>query len=112
MAEYIAEASRLFVVAHDSHGLAGFISLKNGTRISQFFVEPRHQGQGLGRRLWNEAQRLARTSDDTEFTVDSSRNAVAIYKRFGLEATGPVRQEAKVIFIPMRSAALSARVVQ
>jgi GNAT superfamily N-acetyltransferase len=101
MAEHIEEASRLFVVAHGPDGLAGFISLKNGTHISQFFVEPRHQGQGLGRRLWHEAQRRAGISEGTEVTVDSSRGAVAVYEHFGFAATGPAKQEAGVVFVPM-----------
>ena len=106
-AEDIAEASRLFLVSHDSQGLAGFISLKNGTRISQFFVDPRHQSQGLGRRLWDEAQRRAGIGEGTEVTVDSSRGAVAVYERFGFAAVGPAKQEGGVIFVPMcRLAAL------
>ena len=105
MAQYIAEESRVYVVAHDAKGLAGFISLKGGTRISQFFVEPRSQGQGLGRKLWNEVRLMAGARDSTEFTVDSSHNAVAVYESFGFTASGPATQEGGVVFVPMHKAA-------
>jgi GNAT superfamily N-acetyltransferase len=94
------------LIAARTVGIAGFISLRDGTRISQFFVQPRHQGQGLGRRLWDEAQRRAGISDSTEITVDSSRGAVAVYERFGFAAVGPAKQEGGVIFVPMLRAAL------
>lgn len=105
MAQYITEDSRVYVVAHDAQGLAGFISVKDGTRISQFFVEPRHQGKGLGRKLWSEVRLMAGASHDAEFTVDSSRNAVAVYESFGFTVCGPVTEQGGVVFIPMRRAA-------
>jgi predicted GNAT family N-acyltransferase len=106
MAQFIAEEARVFVVAHDAHGLAGFISLKNQTHISQFFVEPRSQGQGLARRLWTEAQRFAGVHEGKEFSVDSSIAAVAVYECFGFTAIGSARQEGGVVFVPMLRTAL------
>jgi GNAT superfamily N-acetyltransferase len=104
MAQYIGESSRAYAVARDSVRLAGFIALKSRTRISQFFVEPSHQGKGLGRRLWNEVRVLAGADDDAEFTVDSSRNAVGVYRRFGFVPSGPVTQAGGLIYVPMRRA--------
>jgi GNAT superfamily N-acetyltransferase len=101
MAHYIAESSRVYVVAYDAQDLAGFIALRDATRISQFFVEPRHQGKGLGRKLWNEVRLVAGATEDAEFTVDSSLNAVPVYEKFGFTVCGPVAEQGGVVFTPM-----------
>ena len=59
-------------MAQDSHGLAGFVSLKHKARISQFSLEPRREGQGVEGRLRDKAQRTAGNGDEPELTVNSS----------------------------------------
>ncbi len=101
MAQYIAEPARVFAVARDAQQLAGFISLKDGSRISQLFVAPAFQGRGLGRRLWNQVRVLAGAQEGAAFTVDASLNAVAVYSRFGFVPCGPVTRDGGVVFLPM-----------
>lgn len=102
MAEYIIEEQRLYFVARDGARLAGFISLKDGSRISQFFVHPDYQGQGVGRKLWEEVRLLTGNAASAEYTVDSSQAAVAVYERFGFRITGPVTVQGGLVFVPMR----------
>jgi GNAT superfamily N-acetyltransferase len=104
LARYISEPDRVYVLAEDEHGLAGFIALKDASRISQFFVQPRCQGKGLGRRLWTDALLLVGAERDFEFTVDSSRAAVPVYESFGFRVCGLVTHSGGVVFIPMQRA--------
>lgn len=102
MALRLAEPARVFAVARSGGGLAGVIALKDRSHVSQFFVEPHHQGQGLGRRLWDEVRRLAGVGDDSVFTVDASVNAVPVYRRLGFAECGPVTVSDGLVFVPMR----------
>jgi len=102
IAEYIAGPNRIYVVARVGAELAGFISLKDRSRVSQFFVCPHRQGKGVGRRLWNEALARVGADEASSFTVDSSRSAVPVYERFGFKVAGPVTEQGGVVFVPMR----------
>ena len=68
------------------------------------FVLPAHQRAGVGRALLDI---LRRENPDSEFTVNSSPNAVSAYQRFGFEATGPETATSGIRFVPMRLRALS-----
>lgn len=102
MREKIAAADRRVHVAQVGQAFAGFIVVRNGNYISQFFVAPEFQGLGLGRQLWDAARDEAQSGG---FSVDSSLSAVPIYERFGFRATGPRQQAEGMVFVPMSWAA-------
>jgi len=102
IAKYIEDPARLYLVAKSPEGLLGFISLKERKRISQFFVHPACQRQGIGSALWKAALAESLASQGADLTVDSSQYAVNIYRRFGFSPEGPATQAGGVVYIPMR----------
>jgi GNAT superfamily N-acetyltransferase len=100
---YVADARYRYLVAEHEGGIAGFIAMRDGTHLYHLFVAAAHQGQGIARRLWENARTEALAAGATgEFTVNSSLAAVQVYRRFGFRETGPCRREAGVAFVPMR----------
>lgn len=80
--------------------LSGVIATDKSRRhINLFFVEKTYQGQGIGKLLMNKVLELAKGS---YITVNSSRYAVPIYKKFGFEATAEEQQKDGLIFTPMK----------
>jgi predicted GNAT family N-acyltransferase len=87
----------------DSDGLAGAIGMRDSTHLYQLVVARRAWRQGLARRLWTTARQTAEAAGNPgHFTVNSSRYAVPVYKRFGFEVSGPERQKDGIAFIPMK----------
>jgi GNAT superfamily N-acetyltransferase len=102
MRENIAASNRRFYVAEQGNAFAGFISLRDGNHISQFFVPPEFHGRGIGRLLWSAAMATARAADTFRFfTVDSSLFAIPVYERFGFKVVGPQQQHEGLVFVPM-----------
>ena len=102
MAKHIEDPTRLYLLAKSSDTLLGFISLKDRTRISQFFVHPEHQRQGVGSALWRAALSASLASQGADLTVDSSQYALNVYRHFGFVPEGPVTQAGGVVYTPMR----------
>ncbi len=102
MAKHIEDPARLYLLAKSSDTLLGFISLKDRTRISQFFVHPEHQRQGIGSALWQAALSASLASQGADLTVDSSQYALNVYRHFGFVADGPITQAGGVVYTPMR----------
>jgi GNAT superfamily N-acetyltransferase len=102
MRENIAASNRKFHVAEECNTFAGFLSVRDGNHISQFFVSPGFQGRGIGRVLWFAAMTTARAAGASgSFTVDSSLFAVSVYERFGFRVVGSQQQHAGLVFVPM-----------
>lgn len=98
MRDKIASADRRCHVVEVDEVFAGFIVVRDGRYISQFFVAASFQGLGLGRLLWDAARAAGACGD---FTVDSSLSAVPVYERLGFRATGPRQQAEGMAFVPM-----------
>jgi len=102
MRENIAASNRKFHVAEDGNAFAGFLSVRDGNHISQFFVSSEFQGRGIGRILWSAAMATARAAGTFgSFTVDSSLFAIPVYERFGFQVVGPEQQHEGLVFVPM-----------
>lgn len=87
--------SNNLLVAEDSDGrilgTAGWCEVADGTgtaRIRKAFVAPEVARCGLGRRLVQEAERLAREAGRSRFSVRANANATTFYERLGYK---PVR---------------------
>lgn len=83
-------ASRVWVAEAPGGVIAGLIALglDGGAEVEDFFVEPAHQGRGVGARLMGELVAAARAAGVSALEVDADPNAEAIYARFGFTTVG------------------------
>ena len=103
MCKYLKSDRYTYTVAEDDGDILGFIGIRDRSHLFHLFVSKDHQGKGISRRLWNNALRVAsEQSDALAFTVNSSLNAVPVYRRFGFAETAPVVEKHGVAFLPMR----------
>jgi ribosomal protein S18 acetylase RimI-like enzyme len=100
---YIASERYKYIVADVDGSVAGFVAVRDLSHLFHLFVTQAHQGNGLGRSLWNEALRhILEKTGPKQITVNSSPNAVAFYAHLGFtQASSPVEKHG-VVFIPMR----------
>jgi GNAT superfamily N-acetyltransferase len=100
--EYLESPRYFYFVAECDGELIGFIAIRDGTHIFHMFVAPESQGQGVATALWNRAREHAVHIDGaSEFTVNSSLNAVAIYEHFGFVPSGTKVHAHGIAFLPM-----------
>lgn len=92
-----------YTVAEGMGGMAGFAAIKDLSHLYHLFVAKTHQGQGIGRLLWEEQAAFSRANGNINgFSVNSSPAGQAVYEKFGFRATaGPIAEHG-VIFIPMQ----------
>ena len=103
LCEYLKSDRYAYTVAEDDGDILGFIGIRDRSHLFHLFVSKDHQGKGISRRLWNNA--LSAASEQPKavaFTVNSSLNAVPVYRRFGFAETAPVVEKHGVAFLPMR----------
>lgn len=94
--------TKLFKIygAFEDNILKGVIATDRRKRhINLFFVDKNSQGKGIGKKLMNIA---TSNNENSYITVNSSRYAVPIYKKFGFEATSEEEQKDGIIFTPMK----------
>ncbi|MHA3049504.1 GNAT family N-acetyltransferase [Acinetobacter sp. ANC 4641] len=89
-------------VAEQSQQILGVIAYREPAHLLHFFVDQRHQSQGIGRQLWQWAEQHALQQPIQEFTVNSSCAAQDVYRRFGFATTKDVTEAHGLRFIPMK----------
>jgi GNAT superfamily N-acetyltransferase len=101
--QYLESPKYSFIVAEESDAVAGFIAIRDNVHLFHLFVARSFHRRGLARRLWHEAREEALgRGNPGEFTVNSSLNAIAVYKSFGFIPSAPVTTEHGISFLPMR----------
>ena len=98
LAQMVQNKEFVVLVAEDNGAFQGFITLKNGTHISQFFIEERVQRRGVGRRLWLAANE---TTTARTFTVNANVSAVQFYEKLGFNASAGRTTQGALVFVPM-----------
>jgi GNAT superfamily N-acetyltransferase len=97
------ETGFCYHVAEASGDLVGVVGVRDGSHLFHLFVDELSQGRGLGRALWERARaRCLAEGNPGIFTVNSSRNAVPVYERFGFLVAAPVQDAGGVLFVPMK----------
>jgi GNAT superfamily N-acetyltransferase len=100
---YINDPRYHFVLAFADDQLAGLIAMRDLGHLFHLFVNPGFQGQGLAAELWRRARLHAdEGGHGNTYTVNSSLNAIPVYKRFGFTANGEVTVMHGISFLPMR----------
>lgn len=91
-AELAAEAGQWHLALWQEERLLAclvLVPLPDGeVKMRQVAVEPARQGRGLGRRLVEEAERLAKARGCTLMTLHARATAIAFYLRLGYELVG------------------------
>ncbi len=103
IAANLASDRYLHVVAEEAGEVIGFAALRDTQHLFHLFVAPGHQGQGVGRRLWQQLQGQAQAQGHHgAFTVNASPGSVAVYLRLGFVTTGSRQEMHGIAYIPMR----------
>lgn len=97
----ISDPSQFFLVSENKHGIDGFIQVSpdsiapinscSNTEISTFYVQPRHHGKGIGKRLLNAALQHCRDqSVESVWLATNAENspAIAFYLSQGFSHVG------------------------
>lgn len=93
----------LALVAVQSDRIVGLIEWMPPEHVAMLFVDPTEQGEGIGRRLFEEGLRRIRTDhqDLKTIRVHASRYAVSFYRRLGFRESGPELEEDGILYTPM-----------
>ena len=82
-------AQSLFLVCEKGDIIQGVILVKAYWNITALFVDPEHEGLGVGRALLNEAIRICRNrSPKPSLKLNSSIYARPFYEKMGFRQTG------------------------
>ncbi|WP_076588715.1 GNAT family N-acetyltransferase [Vibrio ostreicida] len=104
------EGECCYHMALDNSGkLLGVIGMRQETHLFHLFVADGYQGQGIARQLWHyvKSDTLNRLGG-TQFTVNSALNAEQVYRQFGFERIGGIRQRGGMVDVPMLLSASQA----
>ncbi|MCW5664637.1 MAG: GNAT family N-acetyltransferase [Piscinibacter sp.] len=100
---YLESPRYMYIVAEREGAILGFIALRDVSHVFHLFVARQCQRLGIARRLWQEAKAQAfKTSTPSQFTVNSSLQAVPTYRAFGFQPSGEVVSVHGISFMPMR----------
>jgi GNAT superfamily N-acetyltransferase len=99
----IASGRYRYHLAESAGELAGIVGVRDAGHLYHLMVaEPLH-GQGIASTLWSAAKKAAASEGNTgRFTVNSSLNALPVYKRFGFRRTDEVQVQNGIAFVSMR----------
>jgi len=90
-------------VAEEDGMLVGVVGVRDNSHLYHLFVADEFRGRGFARELWRVARDACRAAGNVgEFTVNSSRFAVAMYRKFGFVETGPPETKNGVTSVPMK----------
>lgn len=79
----------LLLVCQCNNSILGFVLVKEYWNLSVLFVDPKHQGLGVGRDLVTSVIKLCKNrSPKACLRINSSNYAVPFYKKMGFTQTG------------------------
>jgi ribosomal protein S18 acetylase RimI-like enzyme len=90
-------------VAETDNELAGVAAIKDNSHLYHLFVAEQYQRQGIAKKLWQIAMEACIAEKDvSEFTVNSSEYALAVYEKLGFVAQLGPQVKNGVVFFPMK----------
>lgn len=105
MAEDIETGHKKLWGFYEDNRIVGVIGTRDEFHISLMFVNKNYHQRGIARALFDTViADLKRQQNGQSFdmTVNSSPYAVAVYRRFGFEATAAEQDNKGIIFVPMK----------
>ena len=84
--------------------MVGFVAMRDQTHLFHLFVAAVHQRTGIARTLYGNRRDSSHCAPDRslKLAVNSSLNAVPVYRSFGFVPAGAVMQAHGIAFLPMR----------
>ncbi len=76
-----SQAGKMWV-AEEMGKIVGTISLQ-GKRVRRYFVDPQHQGRGIGRELMNTLKAYAKNNNQKSIWAGAIISACPVYKKLG-----------------------------
>lgn len=101
IAEYILSADFDYYVLEVEYGIVGVIAYRKPTHLFHFFVHEAFQRRGFGRQLWNQTWPKLAHHSTAKITVNSSLNAVDVYKKLGFCVENEICESNGLKFIKM-----------
>ncbi len=83
---------RDFLVATEQDVILGTATLKND-HVGNVFVDPKHHGKGMGTKLMNAIESLARERGITKLILNASIDAIKFYQKLNYEKVSKVYNE-------------------
>nr|WP_320025841.1 GNAT family N-acetyltransferase [uncultured Acetobacterium sp.] len=105
MAEDLESGHKKLWGFYQDHQIVGVIGTRDAFHISLMFVDKNYHQRGIARALFDTVIADLKHQQDGqlfEMTVNSSPYAVAVYRRFGFEATAAEQVNNGIRFVPMR----------
>ena len=102
--ENIIERNRcgnIILIYKKNNKIIGMIEARDNYHICLFFVHKDHQGQGIGKQLFDELKNLLKGKTDF-IDVNASPNSVIIYSKLGFNIGDYQKVENGIIFTPMK----------
>ncbi|MCE1187914.1 MAG: GNAT family N-acetyltransferase [Ignavibacteria bacterium] len=104
--EFIArrqKEGRYMLIAYVEGTMAGVIEMRDKNHIALLFVLTQFQGNGIARRLFEEAKQycIEKYPGISGFTVFASLYSVNIYRALGFIPSAEVQEQNGIRFIPM-----------
>jgi GNAT superfamily N-acetyltransferase len=101
--DWIADPDRVLVVAEHNGTILGVAAVQTSGRISLNYVSPDARFRGVSKALLTDLERQAKALCLDACVLESTRTALAFYRRMGYtEAGNPERSFGVVIGFPMR----------
>lgn len=99
--EYLQSGYSYHVFEADGR-LVGVVGVRDNNHLYHLFVADGYQRKGVASRLWKVAKSACvEQTGSGVFTVNSSMNAVGLYKKFGFVAVSEQVEKSGVVFVPM-----------
>ena len=96
--ERVAGAEYSNFVYETDDEIIGYISIKGSSHLFHLFVDEKHQGKGISRKLWEFATNVCASE---VYTLRSSLFAVPVYRKFGFIESDVAGEKDGIGFQPM-----------
>lgn len=105
MAEDLESGHKKLWGFYQDNQIVGVIGTRDTYHISLMFVDKNYHQRSIARALFNTViadLKQQQEGQPFEMTVNSSPYAVAVYQRFGFEATATEQDNKGIVFVPMK----------
>ena len=79
--------AQLYLVAREGGHIVGLVAV-SGDEVTKLYVTPDRMGKGIGRALFEAAERTIRATGHTYVRLGAFPSAVPFYRRMGLDVVG------------------------